>query len=152
MPATYNAEHLTARAERRMVDFAPDGTTLTLVDLDPGSTAECLPIALFRRFLAGFFRTVGTDALQKFEIIAATDGDGTGATVVVSHPLTAVPDAVGDTIWLECDVEQIREVLPAATHVGVRAQFATATDEGVVYFERAEPYYAQAGLTKDRVA
>ena len=151
-PATYTAEHLTARSERRMVDFDPDATTLTLVDLDPASTAECLPIAEFRRFCAGVMKSVGTGAIQAFQIIAATDADGSNATVVVQHGLTDTPDAVGDHVWLECDAAQIREVLPGATHVGVRVQLATATDECVVFFERADPFYPHAGLTADYVA
>jgi len=152
MPATYNAEHLTSRAERRMVDFDPDATTLTLVDLVPGSSDECLSIATFRRFLAGLVRTVGTGGVTAFQIIAATDADGTGATIVKSHALGSAPDAVGDTIWIEVDAEQVREVLPTATHVGVRAQFVTATDEAIVYFERADPLFAYAGLTADYIA
>lgn len=151
MPATYNAEHLTSRSERRMVDFDPDVDTLALVDLDPATSGECLPIAEFRRFLAGFVRSVGTGGVDNFEIIAATDADGANATVVVAKtPTTA--NAVGDHVWLECDAEQIREVLPAATHVGVRIELATATDECVVFFERAEPFYPHAGLTADFIS
>ena len=147
----YTAEHLTSRSERRMVDFDPDATTLTLVDLVPGSTDECLPIAEFRRYIAGFMRTIGTSNVA-FQIIAATDADGTGATVVRAHAVASQPDAVGDYIWLEVDVEQVREALSTATHIGVRASFATATDEGVIFFERAEPMFPRSGLTSDRIA
>lgn len=151
MPATYNAEHLTSRSERRMVDFDPDSADPTIVDLDPAQTApKLLPIATFRRFLAGVMRTVGTDGIDKFEVIAATDDAGSNATVVVSKtPTTA--NRIGDTVWLECDAAMIHEVLPAATHVGVRIELETATDECAVFFERAEPFYAYSGLTDDFV-
>jgi len=152
-PATYTAEHLTARSERRMVDFDPDATTLTLVDLDPTSADECLPIAEFRRFLVGVMKSVGTDAIEKVQIIAAANGDGGNAQVVVEKAFTTgAPGAVGDHVWLECDAAQCREVLPGATHVGVRVQLETATDECVVFFERAEPFYPRAGLTADYIA
>lgn len=147
----YSTDKLASRSERRMVDFDPDATTLTIVDLDPTGSLELLPLQGFRRFMAGLFRSVGTGALTAFQIIAATDGDGAGATVVVAGAaLTA--DAVNDRVWLECDIEQVREALPAATHIGVRAQLVTATDECVIFFERAEPEFPRAGLTADYIA
>lgn len=152
MAATYDAHHLRATSERRMVDFDPNSAGLTLVDLDPRSNAECLEIAEFRRFLAGLFRSVGTGTVVEFQVIAATDADGTGATIVKEHALAVAPDLVGDTLWLEVDAAQIREVLPAATHVGVRVQLQTSTDECVVFFERAEPFYPRAELTADDIS
>ena len=147
----YSTDRLASRSERRMVDFDPDATTLTLVDLDPASNAECLPLLHFRRFMAGLFRSVGTGVLTAWQIIAATDADGGGATVVVAGAVLT-PDAVGDRVWLECDIEQVRLALPTATHIGVRVQYATATDEGVVFFERADPEFPRAGLTADYVS
>ncbi len=152
MPATYTAEYLRSRSERIMVDFDPDATTATIVDLVPGTTDELLPIKEFRKFIAGLFRSVGTGSVTSFEIIAATDADGTGATVVVAHAIGSAPNAVGDRIWLECNVEQIHEVLPTATHVGVRIALVTATDECVVFFERAEPMFPRSGLTADFIS
>lgn len=149
---SYTAEVLGSRAERRLVDFDPDATGLTLVDLDPTGTDECLAIDQYRRFIVGFMRTVGTGALSGFEVIAATDADGTGATQVEAHALGSQPDAVGDYIWIEVDVEQVRDALETATHIGVRIDFDTSTDEGVVYFERADPYFPRTGLTADYVS
>lgn len=153
MPATYSAEHLASRAERRMLDYDIDNA-LNVVDLGQpqGAGNKCLPIANFRRFMAGLFRSVGTGSVTKFEIIAATAADGTGATIVVQHAIPSAPDAVGDTIWLECDADQIKEVLAGATHVGVRVQLATTTDEAVIFFQRAEPYYPRTGLTADFIS
>lgn len=150
MPATYTAEHLTSRSERRMVDFDPDATSATLVTLDPANSAQCVEVAGFRRFLAGVCKSVGTGAVSKVEIVAATDAAGTGATVIAEKTTSA--DAVGDTVWIECDAAQVTEVLPGATHVGVRVTLATGTDECVVFFERADPFYAHAGLTADYIA
>jgi hypothetical protein len=154
MPATYVTNHLRSRAERRAVDFDIDNA-LNVVDLGQpqGAGNECLPLVDgYRRFLAGLFHSVGTGLVTKFQIIAATAADGTGATIVVEHALASAPDAVGDLVWLECDVEQVHEVLPTATHVGVRVQLATATDEAVVFFQRAEPQWLGAPLTADYVS
>lgn len=150
---TYTAEHLTTRAERRLVDYDIDNA-LNLVDLGQpqGAGNKCLPANQFRRFIAGLFRSVGTGSVTAFQIVAATDAAGSGVTVVVAHAVGAAPDAVGDTIWLECTAEQIREALPTATHVGVRVQLVTTTDEAVVSFERAEPQFPRAGLTADFIS
>jgi hypothetical protein len=149
MPATYTAQNRLSRAERRIVDFNPGAIAATLATLEPIGTLKCLPIALFRRFVAGFMHVVGTGTITSFKIIAATAADGTGNTAVVVHPLGTQPDAVGDRLWLECDVDQIREVLPAATHVGVEIAQGTAGDRMAIFFERADGLQNYSGLTSD---
>lgn len=153
MAATYTAEHLKSRSERRIVEYDSDGA-LNIVDLGrpQGASNKCLPIANFKRFLAGYMTTVGTGGITQFDMIAATDAAGSGATQIVAHALGTNPDAVGDHVWLECDVAQVLEVLPTATHIGLRVDMVTATDECVFYFERAEPYYPVTGLTADYIA
>jgi len=151
MPATYDAHRALADRERRMVDYDIDDA-LNLVDLGQpqGAGAKCVAIADgFRRFLAGLFRSVGTGSVSEFQIIAATAADGTGAVIVKEHAIGSAPNLLNDTIWLEVDVEQVREVLPTATHVGVRVQLATAGDECVIFFERSEPLHRYANLTAD---
>lgn len=154
MVATAQVQKSTTRAVRRLLDYDIDAA-LNLVDLGQpqGAGNKCFPIANFRRFLAGVFRSVSApSALTSFQIIAATAADGTGAVVVVQHALGSAPDAVGDTVFLECDVEQIWEVLSTATHVGVKVQLANAADENVIYFEAAGAMYPRAGLTSDYVS
>lgn len=153
MVATYTAQHARSLSERRIVEYDVDGA-LNIVDLGQpqGAGNSCLPIALFRSFLAGLFRSVGTGGVTAFSIIGATDAAGTGATAIVSHALGSAPDAVGDTVWLECNAEQIREVMPTATHVGIQVDLVTAGDECVFFFERGDPLYNAGALTADYVA
>lgn len=153
MPATATVDRLSAKSEIRMVDYDIDAA-LNIVDLGlpQGAGNKCLPIANFRRFRARLFRSVVSGGVDAFQIIAATDAAGTGATIVMSHALGSAPDALNDQVGLECDIEQIHEVLATATHVGVRVDLAQATDECVVFFERAEPFYPIQGLTADYVA
>lgn len=153
MAATYSAEHLTARSLRRMLDFDPDSGSAVVVDLDPASSAKTIALtAGYRRFLFGIMRSVGTGQITTARIIACTAADGTGSvtTVVTSSPTTA--DAVGDTVWLECDVEQVREVLSTAAYVGLEITLQTSTDECVVFVEAAEPTFAVAGLTSNYIS
>lgn len=148
----YTAQHITSRTNKRMVPFDPDSADPVIVDLDPTSAAELLPLSDgFRRFCAGLMRTIGTGNVDAFQIIAAKDGDGTGATVVVEHAAPTWANAEGDTLWLECDADQVREALADATHIGVRVELATATDECTIFFERADPLFAHGGLTADYI-
>jgi len=135
-----------------MVDFDPGATALTIVDLDTATANEGLAIEPFRNFAAGVIKTVGTGAITAFQIVVGTDGDLAGTVIVVAHALGTAPDAVGDTIWLEVNAEDCREVLATATHVGVRLTLATATDECIVFFERANPFHPRDALTADAIA
>lgn len=159
MPATYSADHIFANREIRVRENDPDTGNDAYVDLaQPAAgsagtpTAPFLPIANFRRFWAIYMTTVGTGGITAFKIIAATDAAGAGAAVVVAHALGTNPDAVGDQVILECNVEQIREVLATATHVGVLINLVTSTDEGVVTFCRDEPQFPRSGLTADYIS
>ncbi|KKN09779.1 hypothetical protein LCGC14_1043160 [marine sediment metagenome] len=154
MVARYDAQSLLARFKCRMADWNPDGVAKVIVDLVPASSDELLPIARSKRFLFGIIvNTTGAtpNDLEEFEVIAATDADGTGATVVKAHALGSTPDAIGDTVWLEVDVKQIREVLATATHVGVRAEVTTTTSQCtiVIIEERMEEHNS---LTADYVS
>ncbi len=154
MVARYDAQSLLARFKCRMADWNPDAADKVIVDLDPTGSGECFPIARSKRFLFGIIvNTTGAtpNDLEEFEVIAATDADGTGATVVKAHALGSTPDAIGDTVWLEVDVKQIREVLATATHVGIRAEVTTATSQCTITIieERMEEYNS---LTADYVS
>jgi len=152
MPSTTTAHKALSESERRLVDYDIDDA-LNIVDLGlpQGAGNKCLPIAGFRRFVAGLFRSLGTGTVSEFQIIAATAADGTGATIVKEHAIGSAPNLLNDQIWLEVDAEQIHEVLPAATHVGVRVQLFTAGDEAIVFFERLEPTFEYANLTADYI-
>jgi hypothetical protein len=159
MTATYTAEHLFTGAEIRMRENDPDTGNDAYVDLaEPAAgaagspTAPFIPIAQFRRFAAIYMTTVGTGGVTAFKIMAATDAAGSGAVAVVAHALGSNPDAVGDFVTLECNVEQIREVLATATHVGVLVNLVTNTDEGCLTFIRAEPQFPRSGLTADYIS
>ena len=152
--ATYDAQSILARFKCRMADWNPDGATKVIVDLDPSGANELFPIARSKRFLFGcLVNTTGAtpNDLEEFEVIAATDADGTGATVVKAHALGSTPDAIGDYVWIEVDVKQIRESLATATHVGIRAHVTTATSQCtfVIIEERMEEYN---DLTPDYVS
>lgn len=153
MPATYDANHLRSRVRLRHAEFDPDSADPVLVTLNPGASEACIALAGgARRFLASLLRTVGTGNTDAFQIIAATDASGSNPTVVVAHATPTGQNAINDVLVLECDVEQIREVLPAATHVGVRVELATATDEAVVAFLEADNQFERSGLTADYIA
>ena len=156
MVATTTAQHLRARAERRVVIHNPaDAATAQLVDLALPKTGatQCLPIANFRRFLAMITTSIlgGTGPIA-LSIYAATSAAGAGGVAVVTHAMGSLPNALNDSVCLECSVEQIHEVLATATHVGVWVDCNHNDDEVAVLFERADPLFQHADLTADYVS
>jgi hypothetical protein len=143
MAATSTADRFLSEHAVKLYDFDPNATTVTAV--------AWVPLALFSRFVACFFRTIGTSAVT-FDIAVASDSSGTGAAAVKAHAVGSQPDAVGDQIFLEVSAEQCKEVLATGTHVSARVSFATNTDEGVVAYIRTDPRHQYSGLTADVIA
>jgi hypothetical protein len=147
MVSTFNGQKLRSKAARRLYDFDPGATTLT--DIGWVSAVGLL------EFLCGFFRTIGTGAVE-FKILGNTAADGSGTDVELkAHAVAAEPDAVGDQIWLEISAAEIAEQAAAAgvdiVAISAAVSVATATDEGVVLYERHLDYQ-QEDLTADIVA
>lgn len=138
MPATSSVSHFFSRYQWTTVEFDVTTTDATVADLGTpqAGTDKCLDLSAnggLVRLAVKLFKTVGTGNTDGFEIIAATDAAGTGSpTVVVAHATPTTQNAVGDYLVLECDAQQIREALAGATHVGVRLEPATNTDEFVI--------------------
>lgn len=151
---SYTAEHVRSRIFQRMLDFDPGATSATLVTLNPGDSETCLALAdngAPKRYMVGVMHSVGTGTIDLVEFIAATAADGTGATAVITKVGTTA-NAVGDTIFLECDVDQIRAALPTATHLGVRITLGTGTDECVVTITGMHGQHEYTGLTADYIS
>lgn len=160
MPATYSAERYFSREKNWMVEHDPAGasTDPVVVDLGQpqGAGAACISLTEnggLRKLKVLCLKTVGTGNTDELSIIAATAADGTGATVVVqvATATAQTQNAVGDVLVLECDIDQIREVLAAATHVGVRHEAATGTDEWA-FALTAEYLHAYQGLTANYIS
>jgi hypothetical protein len=153
MPATADVTWFRSRFLIRNRHVDPNSVDPVLVLLNPEATEQCIALRSGpTRFAAKFVHTIGTGAIDGFEIIGATAADGTGATVVKAHATPTLADAPGDELVLECDVEQVREALSTATHIGVRVEFAVSTDEGSVTFIGAEPRFASGLLTTDYIS
>lgn len=150
----YTAEHISSRVFSRMVDFDPDTGNATLVTLNPAASEKCLALNANgspKKYRFGIFKSVGTGATTTATIVAATAADGTGQTTVVQITPTT-QDAVGDTVWCECDVSQVRAALPTATHVGLEIDLVTSTDECVVLVEGFDGQHQYEGLTSNYIA
>ena len=149
MASPVSSEKLTANLAVTLYDFDPNGTTA--VDV------AWVDMRDFEHFMVGFFRTIGTGALDTFAILgnSASDGSGTDVTIV-SKTISSEPDAVGDYIWLECTAEQIRQEGEDAgqnlRYVTASVEFATGTDEGVIIYVRQPGRFAHQGLTADLIA
>lgn len=136
----YTANRYLSKTERRLVDFDPDGTSETIVTLNPAASEKLLSFGALgglRAVVAGLMHSVGTGTISTFKIFVADDAAGTvNAATVVAHALGSDPNAVGDHVWLEASAEQLRAASATAAYVGVKITLATGTDECVVFFER----------------
>lgn len=149
MVATSSANSLLARSNRRLVEYDENGSD-NFVDLGQpqGAGNKCVPIGTYRRFLVGVVKTVvGTPGgMTTLTMGGATAADGTGYVAAASVAATTA-DAINDVVWLECDIEQIREVLATATYVGVKIDNEQADNEQVVYFEMTQGNFEYKDLT-----
>jgi len=153
MASTTIANDLRTTLNVRTLDFDPATANDEFVTLNPSGSVVGIALGTYRKFMAQYMTSVGTGGITLFTMGGATDSAGSGYVVAVSHALGSNPDAVGDYVTIECNDEQIREVLATATHVCVQANLVTGTDEGVVNFIMADPLYGPtAGLTGDRIS
>ena len=132
-------------------------------DLDPDESAVTdvgwVDLTNYETFMAIFIRSVGTGALETFNIIANYVND-TGTDVTVKeHAIASEPNAQADMIFLECtaaEVASLQSSISTATnklkYVTAEAELATTTDEGVVIYILGNPRFPQAGLTADVIA
>lgn len=155
MTATKTVHKLQTEGVRYLFDFDPNATSATIATIDAANTYKCIPIKNRTNFLFGIMHSYAAATpgdVSLVEVVAATAAAGTGATVVVSKSTTDKDiDAIGDFLWLECDIEQIMEVLSTATHVGLRITLSVATDECVGYAE-ARGEFQYGGQTADYAA
>lgn len=154
--ASTTAMHLRANAEIRTVIHNPaDAATAQLVDLAQPKTGatQCLPIMGFRSFFAQLTTSIlGGTGPTAFSIYAATSAAGAGGVAVVTHAMGSLPNALQDSVCLECNVEQIRETLATATHVGVWVDCNHNDDEAAVVFIRGDAVNPRDALTADYVS
>lgn len=143
MPSSQDNQKIRSRMKVTQYDFDPDGTDA--VDV------AWVDMRDFGRFLASFFRTVGTSDLDTFRIIANSASDGSGTDVVVRSK-TVDPDAVGDYVFIECTAQELAALGDDLRYVSLQVEFATGTDEGVVTYIRSDPRFAYDELTADAVA
>ena len=134
-------------------------------DFDPDESAATdigfVNVTDYETFMAIFVRSVGTGALESFNLIANYVTD-TGTDVTVkAHAGGDEPNAQADMLILECTAAEIHAAVvggittlahqQAAKLVSAECEFATSTDEGVVIYILGAKRPA-AGLTADVVA
>ncbi len=148
-----------------MVDSVKLSANLKVLayDLDPDESAVTdvgwVDFTHYGTFMAIFVRTVGTGALDTYNIIANYVND-TGTDVTIkSHAIASEPDAAPDLIFLECTAAEVRAGQASVTtatnrlkFLSAEAEFAVSTDEGVVIYILGNPRFPQSGLTADVIA
>lgn len=99
---------------------------------DPADATVATKVPTVWRSIAGLkavlakVMVTSAHAMVTFKIFAATDSAGSGATEVVAHATPTTADAVGDSLVLEATIEQIKDVLPGATHYAAEIDMSSA--------------------------
>ena len=145
MASTIAGAKLSATLKQKLYFHDPaDATVATKVP------TVWLTLAGVKSILAAVI-VASAHAIVTFSVFAGTDSGGTGATEVVAHATPTVADAAGDALYLDCTIEQIKDVLPGATHFAVEVDMGTAAALAVVSIivDQDRRY---SGLTADQIA
>ena len=152
----YTAAHISANRKQTATIWAPaDAATAQLVDLGQPQAASVLmvPIKEFKTFSAqATVSLLGGTGIVAFSIYCGTSAAGANPTSVVAHALGSLPNAVGDSVFLETNVDQIHDALATATHVGVWLDCQHNDDETAITFTSESPTFPRADLTADYVS
>lgn len=145
MASTLTGQRLTAKVRQKMYFHDPaDATVATKVPTVWRSLAGV------RSVLAGCL-VATAHAMVTLKIFAGTSSAGAGATSVVEHATPTTADAQGDVLYLEALIEQIKDVLPGATHYAVEVDMDTAAATAVVsVVEELDRNYKD--LTADQIS
>jgi len=107
--------------------------------------AAWLPIGIYEKVVAVCTLLTAASNLTNFELVTATDADGTNPTTVATLTTPANINAALETAIMEVRASQIQTVDPDATHVNISINSAAAVPVLVQLF-RYNPRYAQAAL------
>lgn len=107
----------------------------------------------FRKFAAVTTATLLTGlGVDKFLIEVSAASDGSSSSVLATHGIGSVPDAVGDMLFLEVDLDDAAVAVTGARYVNVLLNAANAADDTAVTYILSEAKHAAAGQTADVVA
>lgn len=145
MASSLTGSKLSANVRQRM--YVHDPADATVATKAP---ATWLSLAGIKAVLAAVMVT-SAHAMVTFKLFVGTDSSGTGATEVVAHAAPTDADAAGDVLYLDASIEQIKDVLPGATHYAVEIDMNNAAATAALAItEDLDRHYS--GLTSDQIA
>lgn len=146
---------LSEDAKITFMDYDPDKSDTLTQGVQ--SNITWIDMEGYHAITAIAFRTVGTGVVQAAALYAASDGTGTGATIIgTALGSTGASGLLGSAssdgasagmVVLEATHDEIANALSGATHVQVRLSPATGTDEFGICVIRHRARYPKTGLT-----
>lgn len=107
----------------------------------------------YRKFAVGTVATLLTGVgIDKFEIEISAASNGASSTSLIQHAIGSAPDAVGDMLWLEVDLDDAAPGITGARYVNAILNAANAADDTAVVYILSEAKHKTSGLTADVVA
>ncbi len=145
MASSVTTDHLTSVLKVMHFDFDPGGTDA--VDVSWQDMRD------FGTVLMSFFHSVGTGAVDAFQILGNAESAGSGTDAVIkTHALGSAPDAVGDYVFLEALDSEFPPLGTSLRYTSASVELAVDTDEGVVTYVFGLPRFAYGSLSSDTIA
>lgn len=145
MASSVTTDYLTSKLKIMQFDFDPGGTDA--VDVSWQDMRDFGAICMI------LFHSVGTGAIDAFDMLANSESDGSGTDAEVkSHALSSAPDAVGDYIFLEALASEFPPLGSDLRYVSASVELAVDTDECVVTYIFGQPKWAYGSLSSDTIA
>jgi len=132
-------------------DHDPGATTAVLASPDGGTTPISVDLNSYHRVAISYRPTiVGGAGVTLVRIMASTDSAGaTNATVIKTSGAVA-GDSLNDTVFLECNAEEVAQIADAAgvslRYLTFEITHGTSTDEGNLTVI-AEPRFPRDALS-----
>lgn len=152
MASSVSSEYIGSRIKMVGYDHDPGGTSATLAGPDGGTTIRYVDLKEAYHFGCLVLPAiVGGGGITKVEIVASA-ATAFSVVTVVKDSGTIAADALDDFVFLECNVEEVKQLGATLRYVAARITSATGTDEAKVVYITMGRHFETTGMTATTIA
>lgn len=152
MASAVSSEYIGSRIKMVGYDHDPGGTSATLAGPDGGTTKRYVDMKeAYHMGCLVLPAIVGGNGITKVELVASAAATFSSVTVVKDTG-SIQADALDDFVWLECNVEEVKQLGSTLRYVAARITQATGTDESKVIYVTCGRHFETTGMTTTTIA
>ena len=152
MASAVASEYIGSRIKLVGYDHDPGATSAKLAGPDGGTTIRYVDMKEAYHFgVLVLPAIVGGNGITKVEIVASAATDFSAVTVVKDSGAIQADD-LDDFVFLECNVEEIKQLGATLRYVAARITNATSTDEDKVVYITMGRHFETTGMTATTIA